>query len=415
MNNERLLIAASVVFLGGFIISFLLLWYRNTLKKRERSKRWVAILSTAFQVITVIALAVIVNVLLRFFSSDYVNQESAAVNQWMLDFFVFLVVIAVTMLVAVFVRRNIAHHGIKNDEFVAMVVESAIDASYRRAAKKKKPIPSPEEAQINNEKKLEKRKKKNRLIKIIVIAVTVWLVISLLITLIFGKLPMEMEFSLFPLDVAVGPFMIPESIVVSWILMAIITGIALIIRIFVIPRFTSVPKTGIQNVLELAVDTLAKYTKNMSDVSSRPLNVYIFGVTIFMLFCTATEFFGVRSPLTDLRMTGTLAMVTFLLLNYYGFKKKGFGGRMKSLASPSPIIFPIRVISDLASPVSLACRLFGNMVGGMIVIELLYFALGNFSAGIPGVLGLYFNIFEPIVQIYIFITLTLNYIREAVE
>jgi F0F1-type ATP synthase, subunit a len=235
------------------------------------------------------------------------------------------------------------------------------------------------------------------------------------LTLIFGSLRRELHFTLFPPDVQIGSLNIPQSIVVSWVLMVILVIVALVIRIAVVSRFQDVPQRPLQNILEIIVEGIGGYTKKMSDVGSKRLSSYIFGLTVFMFSCTLTDFFGVRSPLTDLRLTGTLAVVTFLLLNYYGLRKKGLKGRMKSLASPTPAIMPIRMLSDLAAPVSLACRLFGNMVGGMIVIELVYVALGNFAAGIPAVLSLYFLIFEPVIQIYIFITLTLNYIREAVE
>ena len=63
----------------------------------------------------------------------------------------------------------------------------------------------------------------------------------------------------------------------------------------------------------------------------------------------------------------------------------------------------------------MACRLFGNMLAGFIIMELLYYSLGNFSAGPAAVLGLYFNMFHPLIQAFIFITLTLSFIGEAVE
>ena len=90
-------------------------------------------------------------------------------------------------------------------------------------------------------------------------------------------------------------------------------------------------------------------------------------------------------------------------------------GRIKSLAQPTPVVFPIRVISDCAVPVSMACRLFGNMLGGMIVMDLIYKSLGNGAIGIPSVVGLYFNVFHPLIQAFIFITLTLTFINEATE
>ena len=134
-----------------------------------------------------------------------------------------------------------------------------------------------------------------------------------------------------------------------------------------------------------------------------------------MVGCAAVELMGVRAPTSDITMTFAMALITFILINYYGIKKKGVAGRIKTLAEPTPVVFPIEVVSQLAVPVSLACRLFGNMLGGMIVMDLLYMAMGNAAIGIPSVVGLYFNVFHPLIQTYIFMTLTLTFIREATE
>jgi hypothetical protein len=104
---------------------------------------------------------------------------------------------------------------------------------------------------------------------------------------------------------------------------------------------------------------------------------------------------------------------------YHVFKKLGIGGRFKAMGGPMvamrPIMIPMKIVSDIAIPISLACRLFGNMLGGMIVMELLKGALGGYAAGIPGIAGLYFNLFHPLIQAYIFITLSLTFIDEAME
>jgi len=69
----------------------------------------------------------------------------------------------------------------------------------------------------------------------------------------------------------------------------------------------------------------------------------------------------------------------------------------------------------VAVPVSLACRLFGNMLGGMIVMDLLKTSLGGYAVGLTSLAGLYFNLFHPLIQTYIFIILTLTFINEATE
>ena len=134
-----------------------------------------------------------------------------------------------------------------------------------------------------------------------------------------------------------------------------------------------------------------------------------------MVGCSAVELIGIHAPTSDITMTFALAIMTFALINAYGIKRKGVGGRIKSLASPTPVVFVFRAISELAIPVSMACRLFGNTLGGMIVMNLIYSALGRSAVGIPSVVGLFFNVFHPLIQAFIFITLTLTFINEAIE
>ena len=204
------------------------------------------------------------------------------------------------------------------------------------------------------------------------------------------------------------------TVLVSWIVMAVVLILCLLIRFCVVPKMTDVPH-GVQNVLEIAVEFVAKYTHDTGGPLGEVLPSYIFSLCFFMVGCAGVELFGVRAPTSDITMTVSMALITFFLINYYGIKKKGVVGRIKSLGAASPIAAPFKLISDLAVPVSMACRLFGNMLAGMIVMDLIYTVLKTYAFGIPSVLGLYFNLFHPLIQVFIFVTLTLTFINEAVE
>lgn len=223
-----------------------------------------------------------------------------------------------------------------------------------------------------------------------------------------------LEVSIMAPRVSVFGVDVSSSVLVSWIAMAILIIGAILIRMFAIPKFKETPK-GLQNVLETAVEAVSKYTSDKSGGVGEPLGAYIFALAALLVTAGFLELFGLRPPTADLEMTGSLAICTFILINFYGIKRKGVGGRIKSFAEPNAIIFPFKILSDIATPVSLACRLFGNMLGGMIVIDLLYVALGSFGVGIPAVAGLYFNVFHPLIQAFVFITLSLTFINEAVE
>ena len=231
---------------------------------------------------------------------------------------------------------------------------------------------------------------------------------------LFGMGEREFTVSISPTRMDILGYSVSSSVVVAWIVIAALALLALLIRIFAIPRFQEKPR-GLQLVLETAVESVANLTKEKYGHENEGLSAYFFALAALFIGSAIVELFGIRPPTTDLSMTFSYALVTFVLINYFGIRKKGIKGRLQTLTKPNAVIAPFKLLSDIAVPISLACRLFGNMLGGMIVVELVYFALGAFSVGIPAVLGLYFNAFHPLIQFFIFINLSLTFIGEAVE
>ena len=190
---------------------------------------------------------------------------------------------------------------------------------------------------------------------------------------------------------------------------------ALVFRFLFFPKFTYDNPKGIQNLLEIAVDAMENFAKGSLMDYSGVLAPYMFTLAVFMIFSAASELFGLRAPTSDIVTTFSMGIITFVLINFFGIKKKGLSGRIKGMASPTPLVFPMKILSDIAVPVSLACRLFGNMLGGLIVMDLLKSVLGGYASGLPAVMGLYFNLFHPVIQAYIFIILSMTFINEAIE
>lgn len=235
--------------------------------------------------------------------------------------------------------------------------------------------------------------------------------------LILGSFVMnEREFTvaISPARVDILGFSVSSSVVMTWIVIAVLSVVAAVIRIVAIPRFKETPR-GLQLVLETAVSAISDLTKEKYGHKNEGLASYFFAMAVLFVGSAIVELVGFRPPTTDLSMTFSYALITFVLINVFGIFKKGIKGRARAYIKPNAIIAPFKLISDIAVPISLACRLFGNMLGGMIVVELIYYALGAFSVGIPALLGLYFNAFHPLIQFFIFINLSLTFIGEAVE
>ena len=252
--------------------------------------------------------------------------------------------------------------------------------------------------------------------------ISVWFAIGVFVTWFSGKKSgMHIEFSMFGerSGVEILGFNISQTTIYTVVICCVIALLCVIFRLFVFPKFKEKP-TGFQNVMELCVETVEGFCVSSTDKKAgKSLAPYMFTLAIYLVFSAALELFGLRAPTSDLAVTFSLGLITFFLLNFFGLKKLGIGGRLASMGGSvkamRPIMIPIKIVSDIAIPVSLACRLFGNMLGGMIVMELLKGALGGYASGIPGVAGLYFNLFHPIIQAYIFITLSLTFIDEAME
>jgi F-type H+-transporting ATPase subunit a len=116
-------------------------------------------------------------------------------------------------------------------------------------------------------------------------------------------------------------------------------------------------------------------------------------------------------PTKDINVTGALAALSILTVFYASFKYKGFKGWVKSFADPIPLMAPFKLLEYGTKPLSLCLRLFGNIVAAFLIMELLL----AFVPFISAPFSIYFDLFDGILQAFIFVYLTTIYIGEAVE
>lgn len=204
---------------------------------------------------------------------------------------------------------------------------------------------------------------------------------------------------------------ISETILIAWAVMIIIILAAVIIRIFILGKFKTVPK-GIQNILEMFVDFSEKFTKSNIGRRAPWFASYVFTIAIMIVTTSLTELFGFRPPATDINFTIAIAAMSFILINAFGLYYTGIFGRIRWFFKPVAFMFPINIATHIVIPVSLSFRLFGNMFAGLVVMDLLYSVA---SIGIPAVLAIYFNLFHVAIQTYIFLILTLSFMEETVS
>ncbi len=203
---------------------------------------------------------------------------------------------------------------------------------------------------------------------------------------------------------------ITDTIIFTLIIGAFLILLSLYVNIS-IKKFNKVPK-GFQNFIELVVETFANFTEDTVDKRYSFLGFWFFGVFSFILLSNLSGLIGMRAPTADFATTFALAIGTFIMIHGFGIR---FSGKdyFKGYLDPMPVFLPINLIGEVATPISLSFRLFGNVLGGLIIMSMLYAALPLiFRFVVPPVLHVYFDLFSGSLQAFIFVILSLTFIRQ---
>lgn len=205
-------------------------------------------------------------------------------------------------------------------------------------------------------------------------------------------------------------FVIPSTIVNVSIVVIALTIFALIVNRKVKQADSSKKPSNFLNVIEILVQAIEDLVKQTMGEKQAWFGPFIFSLMAFLLVANLSGIVGLTPPTSDYSVTLTLALVTFTLTQFYGIKNKGIGGYLKGFAEPVALLTPINIISEIANVVSLSFRLFGNVLAGVIIMNLLSNALGLISPLISPVLSLYFDLFSGVLQTFIFGMLTMVFI-----
>ena len=204
---------------------------------------------------------------------------------------------------------------------------------------------------------------------------------------------------------------ITRTIFNVWLIMAFLIIVAIVIRIALRKR-EEIP-TGLQNAVELVVEFFDGMLKQAVGESRMYLGNWFFTVFIFILVSNLSGLVGLRPPTADWAMTFALALATFILIQIMGIKEYKWG-YLKGFFEPSPLFLPLNILGELARPISLSFRLFGNVLSGMILVSLVYEVAPIFVRfAIPSVLHAYFDLFAGAIQTYIFCSLSMMFVGLA--
>ena len=230
-----------------------------------------------------------------------------------------------------------------------------------------------------------------------------------------------------------GDILLTETIVMSWVVMALITGLC----IWLTRDLKVEGITKRQAVAEMIVETANHFVVGNMGEKFRHFIPFVAALFATSVVSNLISLTGLRSPTADLSTEAAWAVVVFTIITAQKIKASGVGGYFKGFTQPIPGLTPFNILSELATPISMACRHFGNILSGVVINALLYGALAAASAklfgllpgvvgdvlsqipflsvGIPAILSVYFDWFSGFMQAFIFCMLTVMYISNASE
>ena len=202
------------------------------------------------------------------------------------------------------------------------------------------------------------------------------------------------------------------GLVSAYTVTAIMLLAALVIRIFAIPKFKIIPGK-LQLLLEQAVSMFDGLAKEKSPHRYKFLTFYIFSAGSYIFSSTIFELFGFQAitergspislpaPLADINGAIALGFMSYGVILIGGLIAKGFGGMFKAL-------------KDFSLPISMSFRLFGALLSGALVTELVYFYY-SLSFVVPVIVGILFTLLHAVIQAYVLTMLTAQFYGESTE
>lgn len=242
---------------------------------------------------------------------------------------------------------------------------------------------------------------------------------------IFFELPIDL-----PL---LGPLRISETLLVSWLVILVVTGVCIWLTHDL--KVENISKR--QAVAEMLVEMANNFVVGNMGEKFRYFVPFVAGLFATSVVSNLIGLLGLRSPTADLATEFAWAVVVFIMITAQKIKVGGVGGYLLDFTKPIPILAPFNVLSELATPIGMAFRHFGNILSGVVINALLYAALAVASSALlgllPGVLGdvlaqipildvgvpaitsVYFDWVSGVLQAFIFCMLTVMFISNAAE
>ena len=199
---------------------------------------------------------------------------------------------------------------------------------------------------------------------------------------------------------------VPQSVVVTWGVMAFLVIISIIFT-----RNMKIVPGKKQALIGFSIEKLHGVFYNILGENGKRYIPYLLTVLLYLGISNMLGLIGIAPPTKDLNTTAGLALMSIILIQYAGIHQRGVGGWLKHFAHPIGIMVPMNILELFIKPLSLCMRLFGNILGAYIIMELIIYCV---PAVVPLAASAYFDIFDGLLQAYVFCFLTSLFIQESI-
>jgi F-type H+-transporting ATPase subunit a len=214
----------------------------------------------------------------------------------------------------------------------------------------------------------------------------------------------------FSLNLGFYELVVTDAIVATWVVMAVI----LLLAVLMGHRPQRVPTGKRQLISESLITLLMKLcqSSNLSYEQSEAVVPYVGTIAVFISLTNLSSLFEIPPPAKNPAFPIALALFTLVYIIRTAVRFVGWKGFWNSLIYPKAMLLPFKILDYLIKPISLSLRLFGNIFGAFILMEFIYLIV---PVILPGVVGLWFDLADGLLQGVIFTYLTVTYIGEVIE
>ena len=205
----------------------------------------------------------------------------------------------------------------------------------------------------------------------------------------------------------IGPLAITDTVITTWAILVLTSLFG-----WLVSRRLSLEPGPLQTAIEGVASSIEEAIRAVAPEQTQLLLPFIGSLWLFLVVANLCGLIpGVHSPTRDLSATSALAILVFLSVHWFGIRSQGLKNYLRHYLTPSPILLPFHLISEITRTIALAVRLFGNMMS-LEMAALLILMVAGFLAPVP---ILMLHIIEALVQAYIFGTLALIYIASGLQ